>query len=203
MPDKQKKPNNMPAAAGISAGASLGGGIMSAIGHNKQTDKMIAAQSDENRKAEAHNLMLAQQQNEWNQAQWERELEASREDWLKANDPKEIRKRLAAAGMNPDLAYSQDGSPQALTPNSPEMTAGQGTRPQDMSALGNKQTIGDALQETLQNELTRAQIQSVKQNTEKTKHESSILESDAAFRDAINTRIIKLNDVEIEISCDN
>ena len=134
--------------AGISALSSVFGSVQS----NKQIDKQLKAQAEENRKTREYNLMLAQQQNQWNQEQWERENEY--------NSPVNQLKRYREAGLNPDLMYS-NGSSGNATQLSGGLTAGEPASPVDYSALGQKMTVGQVVQQTLQNDLVRAQIDKI------------------------------------------
>lgn len=125
----------------ISAIGSLGAGIVGAFSQNKNVDKQIAAQKQENEKNREYNLMLAKQQNAWNLEQWNRENQY--------NDPSAVMSRLRSAGVNPALAYS-NGVGSFSAASSPSMTAGAPSSPVDMSALSGKQTIADAVMSGLQ-----------------------------------------------------
>ena len=96
----------------------IGGIASSLIGgyqQNQNIDKQIEANKEENQRNRDWNLNLAKMQNRWNIDQWNRENAY--------NTPAARKSRMLAAGLNPDLAYSQGGSfvPAAA---SPEMTAG-------------------------------------------------------------------------------
>ncbi len=139
-------------------------GLLNRNAQNKNIDKQIAAQAAENQKTREYNLNLAKMQNQWNLEQWNRENEY--------NTPLQQRQRLAEAGLNPDLMY-QNGASGLTAASSPTMTSGAPATPQDLSALSQKKTIGQAMQEGLQMsmlgaqlELTRAQADKVKSETE-------------------------------------
>lgn len=181
----------------ITAGASLIGGLFGNKSQNKNIDKQIAAQKEENQKNREYNLMLAQKQNAWNVEQWERENAY--------NDPQAQLDRMRKAGINPDLAVG--GGYQNTAASSPAMTAGAASTAQDMSVLGQRPTLGQAIQSALHDSMLGAQIDNIKANTEKIRNESSILESDAKFRDAINqgtldmqNSTIQLNNANIKVS---
>lgn len=140
----------------ISALGSLGAGIVGAISQNKNVNKQIAAQQQENEKNRQYNLMLAKQQNAWNLEQWNRENQY--------NDPSAVMSRLRNAGINPALAYS-NGVGSFSAASSPSMTAGAPSSPVDMSALSGKQTIADAVMNGLQ--MDRIFSESNKINSEK------------------------------------
>lgn len=168
----------------------LGSSAVSAASSNKQIDKQIAAQKEENEKNRAYNLQLAQMQNAWNQEQWERENEY--------NSPVNQMKRFEEAGLNPDLMYGQGNSGNAMQ-LSGGMTAGAPSSPMDYSALGQKMTVGQVLDQTLNREMMRAQIEKVKAETRSEGYQADILKSDASFRDAWNQGVLDLNDVRINI----
>ena len=71
------------------------GSFFGARSQNKNIDKQIAAQKEENQKNRDWNLNLAKQQNEWNIEQWNRENEY--------NTPSAQMARYNAAGLNFDL----------------------------------------------------------------------------------------------------
>lgn len=180
------------------AGSAAISGIASLIGNSQQSsniDKQIRAQQEENRKNREYNLMLARQQNAWNVEQWERENEY--------NDPSAQMERYKKAGLNPNLIYGNGAS--SISASSPMLTAGSPSEPVDMSALGQKPTLGQALQTALNTRMQQAQIDAIEAQTEKTKSETTgqgyqneILRSDASFRDAWNKNNIDLQYVTIK-----
>lgn len=177
----------------ITAGASLIGGLFGNKSQNKNIDKQIAAQKEENQKNREYNLMLAQKQNAWNVEQWERENAY--------NDPQAQLDRMRKAGINPDLAVG--GGYQNTAASSPAMTAGASSTAQDMSVLGQRPTLGQAIQSALHDSMLGAQIDNIKANTEKIRNESSILESDAKFRDAFNRGQLDLQHAQINVTSSN
>lgn len=124
-----------------SAIASIAGNIASNMNINNQ----VSQQKIENQKNRDWNLNLARQQNRWNIEQWNRENAY--------NSPAAQMARFKAAGLNPDLMYGQ----QNLSAASPEMTAGEGSQPTDVSNLANKRTIGDTIVQAASTRLTNAQ----------------------------------------------
>lgn len=125
----------------IGVASSIAGNVAS----NRNIDTQIAAQQYENEKNREYNLNLAKMQNQWNIEQWNRENAY--------NSPAAQMARYKAAGLNPDLIYGQ----QNLSVASPEMTAGEGSQPTDVSNLANKRTIGDIAAQASQTRLTNAQ----------------------------------------------
>lgn len=181
--------------AAIAGAAALGGSILSATKGSKNIDKQIAAQKEENQKNRDWNLNLAKQQNQWNIDQWNRENAY--------NTPIAQMARYKAAGLNPDLMYGQ----QNLAAASPEMTAGDGSQPTDVSNLANKRTIGDMMVQASQTRLTNAQAKLAESQANKTDaetegqgYQNEILKSDAAFRDALNSGTVQLNNMSLKVS---
>lgn len=128
-----------------SAIASVAGNIASNAAINNQ----VSEQKKENQLNRDWNLNLAKQQNSWNLAQWNRENAY--------NSPAAQMARYKSAGLNPDLMYGQ----QNLAAASPEMTAGEGSQPTDVSNLANKRTIGDMAMQAAQTRLVNAQADKV------------------------------------------
>ena len=95
-------------------------------------------------------------QNQWNIDQWNRENAY--------NSPAAQMARYKAAGLNSDLIYGQ----QNLSAASPEMTAGEGSQPTDVSNLANKRTIGDIAAQASQTRLTNAQAKLAESQAKKT-----------------------------------
>lgn len=147
----------------IGGASSLVSGLFGTFSQNANIDKQIAAQAEENQKTREYNLNLAKMQNQWNLEQWNRENAY--------NAPKAQMQRLADAGLNPDLFY-QNGVSGMTAASSPSMTAGAPATPQDMSALGQKRTIGQAMQEGLQGAMLGAQIRLMNAQADKTEREA-------------------------------
>ena len=142
----------------ISGGAGIISGLFGALGQNIAINKQIKAQQEENEKNRTYNFNLAQLQNKWNLEQWNRENEY--------NSPAQQMARLKAAGLNPDMMY-QNGTSGLTAASSPSMTAGAPSSPVDMSALGQRRTIGDAIHQGLQDALVGAQIDVMKSEARK------------------------------------
>ena len=175
----------------IGVASSIAGNVAS----NKNIDTQIAAQQYENEKNREYNLNLAKMQNQWNIEQWNRENTY--------NSPAAQMARYKAAGLNPDLIYGQ----QNLSAASPEMTAGEGSQPTDVSNLANKRTIGDIVSQAASTRLTNAQAKLAESQANKTDSETEgqgyqneILKSDAAFRDALNSGTVSLNNMSLRVS---
>lgn len=174
---------------------SIFSSIAGAVAGNKNIDKQVSAQKEENQKNRDWNLNLAKLQNQWNIDQWNRENAY--------NSPAAQMARFKDAGLNPDLAYGQ----QNLSAASPEMTAGEGSQPTDVSNLANKRTIGDIVSQAATTRLTNAQAKLAESQANKTDKEAigqdyqnDILKSDAAFRDALNSGTVQLNNMSLKVS---
>lgn len=146
--------------------SSLVSGIFGVIGQrqqNKNIDKQIAAQREENAKMREYNLNLAKMQNQWNLDQWNRENEY--------NLPVNQMARLKQADLNPDLMY-QNGTSGLTAASSPSMSSGAPATPQDMSAIGQKRTLGDTLQQAARDSLIGAQIKVLESQARKNNEEA-------------------------------
>ena len=171
----------------ITAGASLVGGLFGNHSQKKNIDKQIKAQQEENQKNREYNLMLAQQQNAWNVEQWERENEY--------NSPEKQMERYRKAGLNPDLMA---GGAQNLSASSPAMTAGAASTATDMSVLGQKPTLGQAIQTALRDSMLGAQIDNIKANTKKTLADAGISQIQLEYEDAKQKLGIDISKGEFE-----
>lgn len=140
-----------------SAVASIAGNIASNMNINNQ----VSQQRKENQANRDWNLNLAKMQNRWNVEQWNRENAY--------NSPAAQMARYKAAGLNPDLMYGQ----QNLSAASPEMTAGEGSQPTDVSNLANKRTIGDTIAQASATRLTNAQAKLAESQADKVDAETT------------------------------
>lgn len=172
----------------ITAGASLLGGLFGNRQQNKNINKQIQAQQEENQKNREYNLMLAQQQNAWNVEQWERENEY--------NSPEKQMERMRKVKVNPDLYVG--GGAQNLSASSPAMTAGAASTATDMSALGQKPTLGQAIQTALRDSMLGAQIDNIKANTKKTLADAGISQIQLEYEDAKQKLGIDISKSEFE-----
>lgn len=170
-------------------------GAVGAAHRNANIDRQIKAQQQESAATREWNLNLAKTQNQWNIEQWNRENTY--------NSPSAQMSRFRDAGLNPDLMYGQEN----LSAASPQLTSGDGSTPTDLSNLANKSTIGDIMAQSAQNRLVNAQAKLAESQADKTDKETEgqgytneILKSDAAFRDAINSGTVKLNNISFKVS---
>ena len=170
----------------VNAGAS----VYSQVQTNKNIDKQLAAQKEENQATREYNLNLAKQHNQWSIEQWNRENAY--------NTPSAQMERAKAAGLNADMLYG-NGTLQNAAASSPQMTSGAPATPMDWSALGGKRTIGDALATSLSNEMARAQIDAVKADTKKTLADAGLSEIALTYADAKERLNMKLTEEQFKL----
>lgn len=181
----------------ISGGASLAGNIIGAIQGNKNIDKQIAAQREENEKNRAWNKAMAEQANKWSIEQWNRENAY--------NTPAAVMQRLREGGVNPDLFYGNSG--QNLSAASPNVIPTAASDPVDVSALGSKATVGDITNNVVSQALMTAQVKKLNaetvktgQETENLKIEGTILSADALTRAAQNEQALEIGKSTIYVN---
>lgn len=188
-------------------GSGLFGAAASVYGtiqNNKNVDKSLKAQAEENEKTREYNLQLAKQQNQWNVEQWQRENAARQQaaiDERAYNSPAAQKARLESAGLNSDMMYGggiSNTSPSATVASSPQMSAGAPATPVDWSSLAGKKTLGSAIQESLAAEMVRAQINSVKADTKKTLADAGLSEISLEYADAQARLGLKMSEQEYE-----
>ena len=171
---------------------SLLSGLFGAAQQSRNIDKQIAAQREENERTRAYNLSLARQQNAWNIDQWNRENAY--------NSPQQIMSRLSAAGLNPDMIYS-GGASNFTAASSPSLTAGAPATSADMGSLALKPTVGNVIQQSLQDSMLGAQAKLISSQSKKADSEregidirnQSIYEIDRATLDKLleDTKLTK------------
>lgn len=173
----------------IAAGASLVGNIVGAQQQNSNIDKQIAYQREENERSRAFNKAMAEQANRWSIEQWNRENQY--------NSPAAMRQRLRDAGVNADLFYG--GNAQNTASASPSVTPVAPATPTDVSAFGQKATVGDVTNNVVNQALASAQIRKLgadtgksRQETENLKVEGKILSADALTRAAQNEQALEI-----------
>lgn len=170
-----------PISAAIGFGADIFNGFMSGA-NNK---RMMEFQSSENQKNRDFNERMMDKSNQWNLDQWNRENQYN----LPANQIK----RMQAAGLNPDLMYSGVGSmPSASSMPSSSASSSGGVSPVAAASLNLDNSMKAA-----QVDLLKAQAKKTESETEGQTYTNSILESDAKFRDAINTGVVETSRVTV------
>ena len=157
---------------------------------NQAIGQQLQAQSTENAKTRAYNLRLAQMQNNWNIAQWNRENAY--------NTPSAQKARLSAAGLNADMMYG-NGGVSNTSASSPAMTAGDGATPMDWTALGSKRNYGDAMMQMLQAQALQASIKKTKADTKGTEIDNLYKNVEKELGIKLSNQAIKANEKEFEI----
>lgn len=182
----------------IGAATSLFAGIRASKQQQKIVAQQIQAQKEENAANRRYNLMLAEKQNRWNLEQWQRNNDY--------NTPSAVMSRLREAGVNPHMYYSKGNAMGGVSTASPEMTAGAPSSPIDTSGLLQQRTYGDAIQKAMEQSLLAASVRKtnaeaglVDQKRETEEYNTDIFESDAAFRNALNSSTLRLTDMEIDL----
>lgn len=182
----------------IGAATSLFAGIRASKQQQKIVAQQIQAQKEENEANRRYNLMLAEKQNQWNLEQWQRNNDY--------NTPSAVMSRLREAGVNPHMYYSKGNAMGGVSSASPEMTAGAPSSPIDTSGLLQQRTYGDAVQKAMEQSLLSASVRKtnaeaglVNQKRETEEYNTDIFQSDAAFRNALNSSSLRLTGMEIEL----
>lgn len=182
----------------IGGATSLFAGIRS----SKQQQKIIARQIEEQRKENEaqrrYNLMLAEKQNKWNIEQWQRNNDY--------NTPSAVMSRLRSAGINPHMYYSKGNAMGGVSTSSPEMTSGAPAEAVDTSGMLGQTTYGQSVQMAMDKAVQVASIRKLnadtrlsEQKADTEEYNTDIFESDAAFRNALNSSSLRLTDMEIDL----
>lgn len=182
----------------IGGATSLFAGIRSSKQQQKIIAQQIEAQRKENEAQRRYNLMLAEKQNKWNIEQWQRNNDY--------NTPSAVMSRLRSAGINPHMYYSKGNAMGGVSTSSPEMTSGSPAEAVDTSGMLGQSTYGQAVQMAMDKAVQVASIRKLNADTRLTEqkadteeYNTDIFESDAAFRNALNSSTLRLNGMEIEL----
>lgn len=182
----------------IGGATSLFAGIRSSKQKQKIIERQIEAQRKENEAQRRYNLMLAEKQNKWNIEQWQRNNDY--------NAPSAVMSRLRSAGINPHMYYSKGNAMGGVSTSSPEMTSGSPAEAVDTSGMLGQSTYGQAVQMAMDKAVQVASIRKLNADTRLTEqkadteeYNTDIFQSDAAFRNALNSSTLRLTDMEIEL----
>lgn len=182
----------------IGGATSLFAGIRSSKQQQKIIAKQIEEQRKENEAQRRYNLMLAEKQNKWNIEQWQRNNDY--------NTPSAVMSRLRSAGINPHMYYSKGNAMGGVSTSSPEMTSGSPAEAVDTSGMLGQSTYGQSIQMAMDKAVQVASIRKLNADTRLTEqkadteeYNTDIFESDAAFRDALNSSTLRLTDMDIEL----
>lgn len=162
---------------------TLIGGVLSGISNlfgtysqNRSVDKQLAAAREEAEKTRKWQTSEREAQNDWNYRLWQ-----ANNDY---NTPAAVQARLKAAGLNPDLYYTdgalQGSSVQAQGGHTPSGPVA------DTSAWNRYRPVGSVASQAIADTALSAQVAKTTAETEGQKHTNDILASDASFRDAFN-----------------
>lgn len=182
----------------IGGATSLFAGIRSSKQQQKIIARQIEAQRKENEAQRRYNLMLAEKQNKWNIEQWQRNNDY--------NTPSAVMSRLRSAGINPHMYYSKGNAMGGVSTSSPEMTSGSPAEAVDTSGMLGQSTYGQAVQMAMDKAVQVASIRKLnadtrlsEQKADTEEYNTDIFQSDAAFRNALNSSSLHLSDMEIEL----
>lgn len=182
----------------IGGATSLFAGIRSSKQQQKIIAQQIEAQRKENEAQRRYNLMLAEKQNKWNIEQWQRNNDY--------NTPSAVMSRLRSAGINPHMYYSKGNAMGGVSTSSPGMTSGSPAEAVDTSGMLGQSTYGQAVQMAMDKAVQVASIRKLNADTRLTEqkadteeYNTDIFQSDAAFRNALNSSTLRLSDMEIEL----
>lgn len=150
--------------------------LFGAHSQNESVEKQLAAAREEAEKTRKWQTSEREAQNDWNFKLWQANNEY--------NTPAAVQARLKAAGLNPDLYYTdgqlQGSSVQAQGGHAPSGPVA------DTSAWNRYKPIGSIASQALADTALAAQVSKTTAETEGQKHTNDILASDASFRDAFN-----------------
>lgn len=182
----------------IGGATSLFAGIRSSKQQQKIIARQIEAQRKENEAQRRYNLMLAEKQNIWNIEQWQRNNDY--------NTPSAVMSRLRSAGINPHMYYSKGNAMGGVSTSSPEMTSGSPAEAVDTSGMLGQSTYGQSVQMAMDKAVQVASIRKLNADTRLTEqkadteeYNTDIFESDAAFRNALNSSTLRLTDMDIDL----
>lgn len=182
----------------IGGATSLFAGIRSSKQQQKIIAQQIEAQRKENEAQRRYNLMLAQKQNKWNIEQWQRNNDY--------NTPSAVMSRLRSAGINPHMYYSKGNAMGGVSTSSPEMTSGSPADAVDTSGMLGQRTYGQSIQMAMDKAVQVASIRKLNADTRLTENKADteeyntdIFQSDAAFRNALNSSTLRLNGIDIDL----
>lgn len=182
----------------IGGATSLFAGIRSSKQQQKIIAQQIEAQRKENEAQRRYNLMLAEKQNQWNIEQWQRNNDY--------NSPSAVMSRLRSAGINPHMYYSKGNAMGGVSTSSPEMTSGASAEAVDTSGMLGQRTYGESVQMAMDKAVQVASIRKMNADTRLTEqkadteeYNTDIFQSDAAFRNALNSSTLHLTGMDIEL----
>lgn len=170
----------------------IGLGIANNRAADRRQDKAIAAQTAENQKQRDYEKQMAEWTNE------QRIQEANRE--REYNSPAAVMGRLAAAGLNPDMAMSSGGSSYANA-SAPEMVSPNAVPPADVSsAIMGTPLMGESLLQGISAMKGLAETEKIKVDTKKSQGEITTIDLDNVRKAATNGSMIELDNMQVSIA---
>ena len=198
--------------AAVSVGSGLLGGFLQGIGANKRLDKVLKSQKEENEAARKWQTAQQDKQNAYNSAESQKARDWNRQQTLEAwqretayNSPAAQRARMAAAGLNPDLAYggvsSGNASASAAAPVSPIPSAGAGeyNTVDYMSGLG-VPSVAESVVNGVNLARTVAETKNIQADTAKKEGEITSLDLDNIRKAATNGSQIQLSNMQVSLA---
>lgn len=182
------------AMAGLSAGVGALSGLFSGIGANKRLDKSLEAQAKENEKARQWNKEMA----EWSLSEQRKDVENQR----LYDSPAEQRKRLAAAGLNPDLMYG-NGASGLVSGSFAQQASVDSVSPANVGSLiASSPTMGESMIRGIEAAKTLAETQNISADTKKKEGEITSLDIDNMVQAQTAGKRIELAGMNVTLAKD-
>lgn len=181
--------------AGLSAGVGALSGLFSGIGANKRLDKSLEAQAKENEKARQWNKEMA----EWSLSEQRKDVEKQRA----YDSPAEQRKRLAAAGLNPDLMYG-NGASGLVSGSFAQQSSVDSVSPANVGSLiASSPTMGESMIRGIEAAKTLAETQNISADTKKKEGEITGLDIDNLVKAKTSGAQIEMAGLNVTLAKDN
>lgn len=178
--------------SGLKTGLGIVGGIANNIAANKQQKRAIKFQREENEKARKYNKEMAEYQNL-----------VARENTISErlyNSPVSVMQRLKDAGINPDLAFTNEGASFANASAAPAASVSS-VAPADVgSIISGTQLPVESILQSVTALKTMAETSKIKADTKKTQGEITSLDLDNIRKAATNGKMIELDNFQIDLA---
>ena len=175
---------------------SIAGSVIGGLFGNHQANKQLEYQDKWNREQMAMQVEENQKNRDFNASQAEISRNFQKEMFDETNTYNSMQNQVSqmkAAGLNPALAYSGGaGFSPAFSPSGATASSSNGYSPIPAASA-------DYTASTLAGMRALSEIRNIDAQTRKLDNEGSILESDAKFRDAWNSKELTLKDVQISL----
>lgn len=178
--------------AALNAGLGVLSGVFSGIGANKRLDKALSAQKQENDAARKYNKEMA----EWQLREQRKDVDNNRA----YNTPAAQRARLAAAGLNPDLAYG-NGASGLVNSAMPSASAPASVNPADVgSMIMGTPTMADSMIRGLDAMRTLAETKNIEADTHKKTGELASIDLDNLVKSATTGARIESENLNVQLN---